>query len=287
MPTTEPYEYIHILKQFTDIELFLIETNCSLMSCRFLPHDDQNVCAWISRDLDSTVNDKERAAVIDWLEHYPGKDLHIMTDNSQHTWPLLGGMIGFRNNHDFSVSFKDFMVKKNNNNQYKYGLDCHIANDFFLKEDNYIQHHSAGFKHANSKPFPKHEPISGCVGNIVDIDKHYNNLCIEDTYPCLLRGAKNSNARFMYSPWKSINQTGICVIQWDSTGFDFTMECENNTKTNIGTFKTENGDGQKLLSLNKEIKILWENRNYKSCYMPNEDTIVVIHGSHEYVFTKI
>ena len=44
---------------------------------------------FISRDLDSRINDRELAAVHEWLES--NKTLHSMRDHPWHTVPIMGG----------------------------------------------------------------------------------------------------------------------------------------------------------------------------------------------------
>ena len=46
----------------------------------------------MSRDLDSRLNDREQAAVQEWLNSK--KEFHIMRDHPMHGWPILGGLWG-------------------------------------------------------------------------------------------------------------------------------------------------------------------------------------------------
>jgi hypothetical protein len=48
----------------------------------------------MSRDLDSALTARERAAVDDWLAS--NKQFHTMRDHPSHSIPMLGGMWGFR-----------------------------------------------------------------------------------------------------------------------------------------------------------------------------------------------
>ena len=48
----------------------------------------------MSRDLDSALTKRERAAVNEWLAS--NKSFHAMRDHPQHVTPMLGGMWGFR-----------------------------------------------------------------------------------------------------------------------------------------------------------------------------------------------
>jgi hypothetical protein len=42
----------------------------------------------VSRDLDSQLNEREVAALQEWLQS--GTAMHIMRDHPLHTWPILG-----------------------------------------------------------------------------------------------------------------------------------------------------------------------------------------------------
>ena len=56
---------------------------------RFLPTLDPSVTVMMSRDLDSRITERERAAVAEWLES--DKSLHAMRDHPWHTVPLMAG----------------------------------------------------------------------------------------------------------------------------------------------------------------------------------------------------
>jgi hypothetical protein len=61
---------------------------------RFLPASDPDVDVMLSRDTDSRLNARERAAVDDWLSS--GRSFHVMRDHPWHNTPILGGMWGVR-----------------------------------------------------------------------------------------------------------------------------------------------------------------------------------------------
>ena len=63
------------------------------MFWRFLAADGDDVM--ISRDTDSRLSLREKAAVDEWLES--DKDFHIMRDHPYHQTEILGGMWGARN----------------------------------------------------------------------------------------------------------------------------------------------------------------------------------------------
>jgi hypothetical protein len=62
------------------------------MLWRFFPTLDPQVDVFLSRDLDSIVNPREREAEEEWLQS--GKSLHVMRDHPQHDVPMLGGLWG-------------------------------------------------------------------------------------------------------------------------------------------------------------------------------------------------
>lgn len=62
---------------------------------RFAPAFETDVDVFISRDIDSRLNVREKAAVDEWLNS--DKDIHSMRDHIEHNVPMLGGMWGCRN----------------------------------------------------------------------------------------------------------------------------------------------------------------------------------------------
>ena len=68
-------------------------------------------------------------------------------------------------------------------NQNEYAVDCKIAEEYFYRPNNYIQHRGHGNKLQNSVPFPAHD-MTNCtfVGDIVNIHQYYNMLDIENKY---------------------------------------------------------------------------------------------------------
>jgi len=62
------------------------------MFWRFLPASEENVEIMISRDTDSRLNYREKAAVDEWTTS--DKKFHIMRDHPHHGYPILGGMWG-------------------------------------------------------------------------------------------------------------------------------------------------------------------------------------------------
>ena len=78
------------------------------MFWRFYAASDPNVDVVISRDTDSRLTLREKAAVDEWLDS--DKDFHIMRDHPCHAAPIMGGMWGVRNGLllDMSKSIREF-----------------------------------------------------------------------------------------------------------------------------------------------------------------------------------
>ena len=60
-----------------------------------MPFADPNVKVWISRDCDSRLSWRERAAVDEWLE--TDKACHLMRDSHNHSYTMMAGMFGINN----------------------------------------------------------------------------------------------------------------------------------------------------------------------------------------------
>jgi hypothetical protein len=82
-----------------------------LLSCYVLFDDELSkenifskcICILVmSRDLDSALTPRERAAVDAWLAS--NKSFHAMRDNPVHSTPMLGGMWGFRPSRSPNIS---------------------------------------------------------------------------------------------------------------------------------------------------------------------------------------
>ena len=108
------YVYLYYNKNF-DVKLFdelkgypmlvpkLIEDySVSAMQWRFLPHDEDDVELFISRDLDSRITKREVVSVNEWIES--GKMLHVMRDHPHHNYYILGGMWGMRKEKGFNMT---------------------------------------------------------------------------------------------------------------------------------------------------------------------------------------
>jgi predicted O-methyltransferase YrrM len=227
--------------------------------------------------------------VEDWLKNRNDKELMIMSDYHLHTWTIAAGMFGKINNHNNNVLQYILEWCHSNSNSNCYDCDAKIAEQYFYKTSNYIQYYRAGKKLDNSIPFPDLSVIHcNFVGNISPINKYYNDLQLEKEYPFLSKiYVLNNITKFIYKPWECHfkNNESMCFLIWE--GDDFIITVDPKTLSGIGTCKTMNGDGRKLLKLNTHIQILWEGRKNLEAYMPNENTISVKHGNKWYNFNKV
>jgi len=66
------------------------------MYWRFVAIDEDDIDIMISRDTDSRLNYREKAAVDEWIAS--DKKFHIMRDHPAHGFPILGGMWGIKKN---------------------------------------------------------------------------------------------------------------------------------------------------------------------------------------------
>lgn len=90
-----PSKIVDKLQSFDHVELVHKETGSwDAMLWRFLPMSEEGIEVTISRDTDSRLNHREKAAVDTWLDS--NLAFHIMRDHRLHNAPVLGGMNGCR-----------------------------------------------------------------------------------------------------------------------------------------------------------------------------------------------
>lgn len=92
-----PTDTISSLVERENTEVFVMNEpgDWTGMFWRFYPASEPDVEVMLSRDTDSRLSLRERAAVDDWLGG--DKDFHIMRDHPYHATEILGGMWGVRN----------------------------------------------------------------------------------------------------------------------------------------------------------------------------------------------
>src|SRR5262249_23762414 len=91
-----PAETIETLSAMPHVELVHIPEPGGWRATlwRFYPASEPEVSVMISRDTDSRLNQRERAAVEEWLSS--DRDFHVMRDHPHHDVPILAGMWGVR-----------------------------------------------------------------------------------------------------------------------------------------------------------------------------------------------
>ena len=133
------------------------------MLWRFAPLADYNVIEWHSRDLDSTILDREVAAVQEWKK--TNLTFHIMRDNPAHGTNIMGGMFGVRQdlaeNKEVRKAEFDRMLKEYGSGWYKGQdqvalaiiLSPHAFNDSVV-HDSYLCQVDILMKGKLNLPFP-------------------------------------------------------------------------------------------------------------------------------------
>lgn len=91
-----PFPVICELEEHENVEVVRMQEwgDWSSMFWRFMAASDPDVEVMISRDADSRLNHREKAAVDEWLDS--AKGLHIMRDHPWHKYYMLGGMWGVK-----------------------------------------------------------------------------------------------------------------------------------------------------------------------------------------------
>lgn len=119
---------IEDLNKRENVEVILMEKTegWNGMFWRFYPCSDSDVDVMISRDADSRLNIRDKAAVDEWLES--DKDFHIIRDNCQHGMAICGGMWGARNGilKFMKESIDAYSQKESDNN---HGIDQKFLRD--------------------------------------------------------------------------------------------------------------------------------------------------------------
>ena len=132
-----------------NVEIIKMDNDCNWtgMFWRFLAASDPTVDVMLSRDADSRLHHREKAAVDEWL--LSDKQFHIMRDHPYHGVAILGGMWGVKkgllNDINKQIDFYqkgDFLgVDQNFLGECIYPIvrDCAMVHDEFFEK----------------KPFPK------------------------------------------------------------------------------------------------------------------------------------
>jgi len=144
------------------------------MFWRFLPASEEGVEVMISRDTDSRLNIREKAAVDEWLTS--DKKLHIMRDHPYHRYSILGGMWGAKQGaiKDIDQLIACFAQEDAYGTDYKFFAELIFPN----LNPNDIMTHDEFF---DGQPFPNARLGDQFVGQIFDeyektIEEHIEAL---------------------------------------------------------------------------------------------------------------
>ena len=110
-----PFPWVYNLRKIRNVEVVQIPVlgDWTFSFNRFLPMSEEGVDAMISRDTDSRISIREKAAVDEWLAG--DKDFHIMKDHPwHHTYPILAGMFGCKANAIKNISAEIAAFDKTN-----------------------------------------------------------------------------------------------------------------------------------------------------------------------------
>ncbi len=133
-------KYIQQLSTYPNVEIVVMpETgDWSSMFWRFLPISDPDVDMMLSRDTDSRLSYREKAAVKEWLKSE--KKFHIIRDHPYHDFKILGGLWGARRGILFDMKDRVQDYKKGNFYQVDQNFlsECifpQIENDAFIHDE--------------------------------------------------------------------------------------------------------------------------------------------------------
>ena len=167
-----PEDIINQLKSINNCEVIIMEEegDWSGMFWRFLPASERDVEVMLSRDCDSRLNLREKAAVDEWMKSY--KTFHIMRDHPWHGTQILGGMWG--------VKYPKLKRMKEMIEEYKKG-DFWQVDQNFLKEKIYslivndCMVHDEFFNYnSHTKQFPIKRESQQFVGESFDENDNPN-----------------------------------------------------------------------------------------------------------------
>lgn len=159
-----PIETIDSLIKRDNTEVFVMneDGDWTGMFWRFYPASESDVGVMISRDTDSRLSLREKAAVEEWLSS--DKDFHIMRDHPYHATEILGGMWGVRGG--LLSNMRQMILDYTKGNFWQ-------VDQNFLKEQiypvivNYACVHDGFFE---KKPFPISRELNRFVGQAYNED---------------------------------------------------------------------------------------------------------------------
>jgi hypothetical protein len=164
------FPWVYNLKKIKNTEVIQVPKlgDWTFSFNRFLAMSEEGVEVMISRDADSRVCKREKAAVDEWLAS--DKGFHIMKDHPWHyTYPILAGMFGCKSGIIKDIAKKIDLFAK---------TDWYHSDQEFLKqvvfpeiENNVLVHDDW-----NATPFPLQRENDKFVGQVYD---QYDNTILE------------------------------------------------------------------------------------------------------------
>jgi hypothetical protein len=158
--STSPAVTKQLLKAGAEIVVMLEEGDWRGMFWRFYPAGESDVEVMLSRDTDSRLSLREKAAVDAWLA--TDSPFHIMRDHPAHKTEILGGMWGAKGG--FLTEMKQLI------DQYQKG-DFWQVDQNFLREQIYPRVKNVAVVHDEffeRKPFPTPRVNYEFVGDVFD-----------------------------------------------------------------------------------------------------------------------
>lgn len=131
---------------------------------RFLPGIDPKIDAFISRDCDSRLSLREKAAVDEWMAS--GELIHCMRDHPHHSVPILGGMWGMKYGAipDYADMLRRFAKEDRLQTDQEF-----LAQYVFTATRRIMQHDNGFFTHFwGGRPFPVPRQGLEFVGQVFD-----------------------------------------------------------------------------------------------------------------------
>ena len=158
--STSPKVIRELLKLNAEVVVMMEEGDWRGMFWRFYPAGEDDVEVMLSRDTDSRLSLREKAAVDAWLA--TDSPFHIMRDHPAHRTEILGGMWGARGG--FLTEMKQLI------DQYQKG-DFWQVDQNFLREYIYPKVKNVAVVHDEffeRKPFPTSRVNYEFVGDVFD-----------------------------------------------------------------------------------------------------------------------
>lgn len=163
-----PDKIVWLLEAMQNVELVHkpVDGDWTGMFWRFEPASEEDVEVMISRDTDSRLNMREKAAVEEWLKS--DKRFHIMRDHPFHKFPVLGGMWGAKKG---CLPNMKTMID-NFSQQNAYGTDYVFFSERVLPslDQNDIMIHDEFF---GGSPFPVKRDGLEFVGQVFDQEENF------------------------------------------------------------------------------------------------------------------